>query len=61
MPNPKWIVAAGNCAAGCGVFSESYACIGGLDKVLPVDLTIRGCPPTPLELAQGLLWLLTAK
>jgi len=61
MPNPKWIVAAGNCAAGCGVFFESYACIGGLDKVLPVDLTIRGCPPTPLELAQGLLWLLTAK
>jgi Ni,Fe-hydrogenase III small subunit len=57
-PAPKWVIAAGDCAAGCGVFAGSYACAGGLAGVLPVDLVIRGCPPTPLQLLQGLLGLL---
>src|SRR5712691_1670374 len=57
-PAPKWVVAAGDCAAGCGVFADSYACVGAVSKVIPVDLVIRGCPPTPTELLQGLLWLL---
>jgi len=57
-PAPKWIVAAGDCAAGCGVFADSYACVGAVSKVIPVDLVIRGCPPTPTDLLQGLLWLL---
>ena len=57
-PAPKWVVAVGDCAAGCGVFGDSYACVGAVTKVIPVDLVIRGCPPTPTDLLQGLLWLL---
>jgi Ni,Fe-hydrogenase III small subunit len=57
-PGPKWVVAAGDCAAGCGVFAASPACLGAVAKVLPVDLTIQGCPPTPTQLLQGLLALL---
>ncbi len=57
-PAPKWVVAVGDCAAGCGVFAGSYACVGEVAKVVPVDLVIRGCPPTPLQLLQGLVWLL---
>jgi Ni,Fe-hydrogenase III small subunit len=59
-PAPKWVVAAGDCAAGCGVFAKSSACVGSVGAVLPVDVTIRGCPPTPVQLLQGLLALLTA-
>ena len=57
-PDPKWVVAAGDCAAGCGVFAASPACLGSVAKVVPVDLTIPGCPPTPTQLLQGLLALL---
>ena len=57
-PAPKWVVAVGDCGAGCGVFADSYACVGTVSKVVPVDLVIRGCPPTPADLLQGLLWLL---
>jgi Ni,Fe-hydrogenase III small subunit len=57
-PNPKWVVAAGDCASGCGVFSESYACVGGVSKVVPVDIHIAGCPPTPTQLLAGLLSLM---
>ena len=57
-PDPKWVVAAGDCAAGCGVFATSPACLGSVAKVVPVDLTIPGCPPTPTQLLQGLLALL---
>ena len=59
MPAPKWVIAAGDCGAGCGVFAGSYACVGAVSKVLPVDLVIRGCPPTPVQLLQGLLWLMS--
>jgi Ni,Fe-hydrogenase III small subunit len=58
MPMPKWVVAAGDCAAGCGEFQGSYACAGAVSKILPVDLVIRGCPPPPVDLLKGLLWLL---
>jgi Ni,Fe-hydrogenase III small subunit len=57
-PAPKWVIAAGDCAAGCGVFEGSYACVGAVSRVVPVDLAIRGCPPPPLELMRGLLLLL---
>jgi len=57
-PDPKWVVALGDCAAGCGVFQESAACAGGVAAVLPVDLTIKGCPPSPVEILKGLLALL---
>ena len=57
-PAPKWVVAVGDCAAGCGIFEGSYACVGAVSNVLPVDLLIRGCPPTPVDLLRGLLHLL---
>ncbi len=57
-PDPKWVIAVGDCARDGGVFSGSYACVGGVSDVLPVDLHIRGCPPSPTELLQGLLALL---
>jgi Ni,Fe-hydrogenase III small subunit len=57
-PDPKWVVAVGNCAVDGGIFAGSYAVTGGVDKVIPVDLHIRGCPPTPTDLLQGLLALL---
>ena len=56
---PKWVVAVGDCGAGCGLFADSYACVGAVSKVIPVDLVIRGCPPTPTDLLQGLLELLS--
>lgn len=57
-PNPKWVVAVGDCACGCGIFAESYATVGSVEAVLPVDLHIKGCPPRPIELVKGLLALL---
>jgi Ni,Fe-hydrogenase III small subunit len=57
-PDPKWVVAVGDCAFDGGVFAGSYAVVGGVDRVVPVDLVIRGCPPAPAALLQGLLALL---
>jgi Ni,Fe-hydrogenase III small subunit len=57
-PDPKWVVAVGDCAANGGVFAGSYAVVGGVSEVIPVDLHIRGCPPTPTQLLEGLLALL---
>jgi Ni,Fe-hydrogenase III small subunit len=57
-PDPKWVVAVGDCAADGGIFSGSYAVAGGVRAVVPVDLHIRGCPPTPRQLLAGLLALL---
>ena len=60
-PDPKWLVAAGDCAVDGGVFKDSYAVEGGAGDVLPVDLLIPGCPPTPTELLEGLVSLLEAQ
>ena len=57
-PTPRWVVAAGDCACSGGLFAGSYACAGALASVVPVDLHIPGCPPTPLQLLEGLLALL---
>jgi Ni,Fe-hydrogenase III small subunit len=57
-PDPKWVVAVGDCAVDGGLFSGSYAVVGGVSQVVPVDLHIRGCPPTPARLLEGLLTLL---
>lgn len=57
-PDPKWVVAVGDCAVDGGLFAGSYAVVGGVSQVVPVDLHIRGCPPTPLQLLAGLLALL---
>jgi len=56
-PDPKWVVAVGDCAKDGGIFGRSYACVGGVGEVIPVDLHIRGCPPSPAELLKGLLVL----
>jgi Ni,Fe-hydrogenase III small subunit len=60
VPDPKWVVAAGDCAGNCGVFAGSYACAGPVSTVIPVDLHIPGCPPPPVELLKGLLALMDA-
>ncbi len=57
-PDPKWVVAVGDCGCRCGVFEGSYAVIGAVEKVIPVDLHIRGCPPTPMALLEGLIALI---
>jgi Ni,Fe-hydrogenase III small subunit len=58
MPDPKWVIAVGGCAVDGGIFKGSYACMGGVAAVLPVDLHIPGCPPSPTALLKGLLALL---
>lgn len=59
-PDPKWVVAVGDCTVDGGIFAGSYACVGGVSNVIPVDLTIRGCPPNPTGLLKGLIALLEA-
>jgi Ni,Fe-hydrogenase III small subunit len=58
-PDPKWVVAVGDCGVNCGVFADSYACVGPVSAVIPVDLGIPGCPPAPIDILKGLLALLT--
>jgi Ni,Fe-hydrogenase III small subunit len=57
-PEPKWVVAVGACARDGGIFAGSYAVAGGVKDVIPVDLHIPGCPPSPRQLLAGLLALL---
>ena len=57
-PDPKWVVAAGDCACTGGIFAGSYATVGAVENVIPVDLKLPGCPPTPDVLLAGLLALL---
>lgn len=59
-PDPKWVVAIGDCAFDGGVFADGYACVGAVAKVVPVDLHIRGCPPDPVALLKGLVALIDA-
>lgn len=58
MPAPKWVVATGDCALDGGCFAGTYAVENGVAEVLPVDLRIPGCPPTPRDLLTGLLTLM---
>src|SRR5689334_4730376 len=57
-PDPKWVIALGTCAVDGGLFAGSDAVVGGVKDVVPVDLHIRGCPPSPSQILQGLLALL---
>ncbi|MGZ5863696.1 MAG: NADH-quinone oxidoreductase subunit B family protein [Methyloceanibacter sp.] len=57
-PDPKWVVAVGDCAVDGGLFADSYAVTGGVGDVVPVDIYIRGCPPSPEQLLKGLIALL---
>jgi len=57
MPEPKYVVAMGACASGGGPFKEGYNVVAGIDKFLPVDVYVPGCPPTPQALIAGLIKL----
>lgn len=54
-PDPKIVVAVGDCARDCGVFKDSYAVVGSVDKVIPVDVIVPGCPPEPADILRGIL------
>jgi len=54
-PDPKLVVAVGDCAQTCGVFKGSYAVVGSVDKVIPVDVFVAGCPPEPADILRGIL------
>ena len=56
-PDPKWVVAVGDCALDGGVFAGSYAVVGGVDAVVAVDLHVKVCPPTPKALLEALIAL----
>jgi Ni,Fe-hydrogenase III small subunit len=59
-PEPKLVVAVGDCGCNGGIFGQSYASLGGVDRVIPVDVAIPGCPPPPRALLQGILAAITA-
>ncbi|MBI4485149.1 MAG: NADH-quinone oxidoreductase subunit B family protein [Acidobacteria bacterium] len=54
-PAPKFVVAVGDCARTCGVFKDSYAVAGPVDRFIPVDVSIAGCPPEPSDILRGIL------
>lgn len=54
-PEPKLVVAVGDCGCDGGIFGEGYASLGGVSKVIPVDYVVRGCPPPPLDILRGIL------
>ena len=55
LPNPKWVMAVGDCAIDGGVFKDAYGCEDGITGILPVDYKVPGCPPTPDDLMKALL------
>lgn len=57
MPEPKYVLAMGACASGGGPFKEGYNVVSGVDKFIPVDVYVPGCPPTPQALLHGLITL----
>ena len=54
-PDPKLVVAVGECGCNGGIFGESYASCGRVSNVIPVDLAVPGCPPAPVEILRGIL------
>jgi Ni,Fe-hydrogenase III small subunit len=59
-PDPKWVVAVGDCAASGGIFGESYASRGRVENVIPVDVVVPGCPPEPGRILAGILAAVSA-
>jgi NADH-quinone oxidoreductase subunit B len=57
MPEPKYVLAMGACASGGGPFKEGYSVVSGVDKFIPVDVYVPGCPPTPQALLHGMITL----
>jgi Ni,Fe-hydrogenase III small subunit len=60
-PDPKLVVAVGECGCNGGVFGESYASCGRVSNVIPVDVAVPGCPPPPLAILQGILTAVTSR
>jgi Ni,Fe-hydrogenase III small subunit len=60
-PEPKLVVAIGDCACDGGIFGESYATCGKISNVIPVDVVVSGCPPTPIAILQGILTAISTK
>src|SRR5262245_39043030 len=60
-PDPKWVIAIGDCAGDGGIFAGSYAVTGGVSNVVPVDLHIGGCPPSPTAILKGLIALISCE
>jgi len=60
-PPPKLVVVVGDCGCNGGIFGETYASLGGIEKIIPVDVIIPGCPPTPVALLQGILTAIEKK
>jgi Ni,Fe-hydrogenase III small subunit len=61
IPDPKMVVAIGDCGCTGGVFGESYASLGRVSNVIPVDVEVPGCPPSPIRLIQGILAAVVAR
>ncbi len=60
MPDPKLVVALGDCGCSGGIFGESYASCGRVSNIIPVDVVVPGCPPSPLRILQGILTAISA-
>ena len=60
VPEPKLVVAIGDCGCSGGIFGEGYASCGRIANVIPVDVVVSGCPPTPVAILQGILTAISA-
>jgi Ni,Fe-hydrogenase III small subunit len=60
-PDPKLVVAIGDCGCTGGVFGESYASCGRVSNVIPVDVAVPGCPPSPVQIIQGIVTAVSAR